>query len=91
MAMYKNNEYLTLTNSNEEYWDKEYSSGEEVPVSGIYRCTDCGEEVTCNKGDVFPPNDHAHSKAVSFLSRLKDKSSKKWMLIIQTNTTGIMK
>ncbi|MBM4395606.1 MAG: hypothetical protein FJ087_07945 [Deltaproteobacteria bacterium] len=29
--------------------------GETVPESGIYKCIWCGNEVTCVKGEVFPP------------------------------------
>lgn len=90
MAIYKESDAVKPTDSNDEYWSKEYSSGEEVPVSGIYRCNNCLEEVTCNQGDVFPPNDHSNSKVATLLSRLKDKNSK-WKLVVQTNTTGLMK
>ena len=32
-----------------------YRPGELVPASGIYRCIRCGNEVTCVKGEPFPP------------------------------------
>ena len=32
-----------------------YTSGEIVPQSGIYKCTNCGNEITCVKGERFPP------------------------------------
>lgn len=31
------------------------TSGETVKVSGIYKCSVCGNEVTCVKGEPFPP------------------------------------
>ncbi|WP_160670678.1 zinc ribbon-containing protein [Clostridium sp. C8-1-8] len=30
-------------------------SGQKVEQSGIYKCTSCGNEVTCVKGEPFPP------------------------------------
>lgn len=35
--------------------EKEYAPGEEVPVSGTYRCTWINEEYSLEKGDRFPP------------------------------------
>jgi len=32
-----------------------YHPGEEVPISGIYNCENCGNQVACSKGDNFPP------------------------------------
>lgn len=32
-----------------------YKSGEKVPESGIYKCSKCKNEVTCVKGEPFPP------------------------------------
>jgi hypothetical protein len=32
-----------------------YKSGQKVPQSGIYRCVRCNNEVTCVKGEPFPP------------------------------------
>lgn len=32
-----------------------YKSGQIVPQSGIYKCTNCNNEVTCVKGEPFPP------------------------------------
>lgn len=30
-------------------------SGQKVQVSGIYKCSKCKNEVTCVKGEPFPP------------------------------------
>jgi hypothetical protein len=32
------------------------------PRSGIYMCTNCGDEAACNKGDPLPPQDHRQYK-----------------------------
>lgn len=32
-----------------------YKSGQTVPQSGIYKCSICKNEVTCVKGEPFPP------------------------------------
>ena len=32
-----------------------YKSGEKVQQSGIYKCSKCKNEVTCVKGEPFPP------------------------------------
>jgi len=32
-----------------------YTSGQIVATSGIYKCTKCGNEITCVKGEPFPP------------------------------------
>lgn len=56
-----------------------YGIGDEVPVSGIYRCRNCGKEITSNQGDKFPPqNTHQHPQA----------GPVRWRLIIWTNTSG---
>lgn len=32
-----------------------YTTGQIVPISGIYECTNCDNEITCVKGNKFPP------------------------------------
>ena len=65
---------------NKEWWINSYNPGDEVPVSGIYRCTGCGKEITSNKNDPFPPqNHHQHSQ---------DQGSVKWKLNVKTDTTN---
>ncbi|WP_447870352.1 protein L [Serratia fonticola] len=81
MAAYTNEtkKHLTLVSGDNERWKSTYGPGKEVPVSGIYRCTVCGKEITSNKSDPFPPqNHHQHSSN-------KDIS---WQLIIRTDTAG---
>lgn len=59
-------------------WKYVYGIGSEVPASGIYRCTGCGDEITSNKGDKFPPqNRHQHKDP---------KVDVLWQLIVKTQT-----
>lgn len=45
-------------------FDTLHKPGDRVPLSGIYKCTGCGDEVCCNKGDPLPPqNRHQHTSA----------------------------
>ena len=58
-------------------WRKLYHPSNECPASGIYRCVNCGDEVTSNKGDKLPPQNHAqHDSANKIL----------WELIVKTKT-----
>lgn len=59
-------------------WSNAYGISAEVPASGIYRCTGCGDEITSNKGDKFPPqNRHQHKDP---------KVDVLWQLIVKTQT-----
>lgn len=73
--------YLSkVNNPNDKHWTHVYEIGEQVPVSGIYRCYHCGDEITSNKGDRFPPQNKTqhpvHSKPVV------------WQLVVLTETKG---
>lgn len=71
--------FLQNVNDDKPWWNELYSPGETVPHSGIYRCVNCGKEITSNEYDPFPPqNDHQHPKNESI----------KWQLIIRTDTKG---
>ncbi|WIO60035.1 hypothetical protein [Pseudomonas amygdali] len=60
-------------------WDTLYQIASKVPVSGIYRCEGCGDEITSNKDDIFPPqNKHQHA----------NKAKVEWRLIVETQTKG---
>ena len=60
MAVYKDGN--RLEHSQDAAFDAIYKPGDIVPYSGIYRCTSCNDEVACNAGDPFPPqNHHQHS------------------------------
>jgi len=42
-------------------FDREHGPGEIAPLSGIYECLGCGDEIAANKGDPLPPqNRHQH-------------------------------
>jgi hypothetical protein len=63
-----------------EEWQYVYGIGAAVPASGIYRCTGCGDEITSNKGDKFPPqNRHQHANS---------SVPVQWQLIVKTQTKG---
>ena len=60
-------------------WDDLHQIGSTVPASGIYRCEGCGDEITSNKGDQFPPqNKHQHTNTKKV----------EWRLIVETQTKG---
>ncbi len=60
-------------------WDSLHPIGATVPASGIYRCEGCGDEITSNKGDQFPPqNKHQHT----------NQKKVEWRLIVKTDTQG---
>lgn len=80
LAYYTSKSTLGRVTSDKSWWTDEFDPGDEVPVSGIYKCTGCGREVTSNKGDPFPPqNRHQHPV---------DHGDVRWRLNIRTNTTG---
>lgn len=60
-------------------WDTLHPIASIVPVSGIYRCEGCGDEITSNKDDRFPPqNKHQHT----------NQKKVEWRLIVETQTQG---
>lgn len=60
-------------------WDTLHQIASIVPASGIYRCEGCGDEITSNKGDRFPPqNKHQHT----------NQRKVEWRLIVETQTKG---
>jgi hypothetical protein len=56
MAAYKNADFFTQQTG--PAFDFLHKPGMPVPVSGIYKCSGCGDEIACNKGDPFPPQNH---------------------------------
>jgi hypothetical protein len=46
-------------------FDYLHAPGSRVPLSGIYRCTGCGDEVASNKGTVFPPQNHRQHRVAA--------------------------
>jgi len=72
--------FISTTNSpGHAHWTTLYEIGDTVPVSGIYRCQGCGDEITSNAGQPFPPqNRHQHADtSVEVL----------WQLIVRTKTS----
>ena len=77
MALYdgKNSQYVKPGHGTA--FDAEHKPGTAVPHSGIYRCKNCGDEVTCNKGDPLPPQNHSqHSGTTPIV----------WKLLVYTQT-----
>ncbi|MCB5191787.1 protein L [Methylobacillus arboreus] len=80
MAWYFDGNSLVQSNGNNIWWKTIYDPGDEVPVSGIYKCQGCRKEITSNSGDPFPPqNHHQHDRAQGAI---------RWKLIVRTNTNG---
>lgn len=78
MAYYNNNKTTYLKSSDSYLFDLKWGPGEEVEQSGIYRCTSCGLEAACNKGDHFPPqNSKQHPKKEDDIQ---------WKLVVATNS-----
>lgn len=72
--------FIVEIESSKEWWIRLYSAGDTVPVSGIYRCKGCKREITSNKEDSFPPQNH-HQHATS-------SGKIEWQLIVRTDTNG---
>lgn len=73
MAEYQDTNEVTRTK--DSAFDSTYRPGDEVPRSGIYICTNCRDEVACNAGDPFPPQNHRQHKS--------DKPIR-WKLLVRT-------
>ncbi|EFB1645163.1 protein L, partial [Escherichia coli] len=58
-------------------WRYYYKPGNTCPASGIYRCTNCGDEVTCNKDDPLPPQNHRQHNVPGDI---------RWELVVMTKT-----
>lgn len=83
MALYApdTQKYLGQTNQpTNKHWTTIYGIGNEVPVSGIYRCYGCGDEITSNKGDVFPPQNKTQHEC--------QNKPVQWELVVMTQTKG---
>lgn len=62
MAFYKYSHFLLP--SDQEAFDIVYEASTLTPRSGIYRCEDCGKEVTSLSGHPLPPQSHhQHAQA----------------------------
>lgn len=72
------NRVKASTKTDLKHWSETHSPGDTVGMSGIYVCTGCDKEVTCNKGDPFPPQNH-HQHAVN-------KPPIRWKLLVRAET-----
>lgn len=80
MSWYTKSSVLVESSGDGDWWKKTYEPGEVVSVSGIYRCVGCKKQVTSNKNDPFPPqNHHQHSSGQGAI---------RWKLNVRTNTEG---
>lgn len=80
MAWCTRNSVIENVAGDGSHWTTIYNPSEAVPVSGIYKCLGCKKEITSNKGDKFPPqNHHQHSTAQGKIQ---------WKLNVRTNTDG---
>lgn len=76
MAQYKYNTALHHHTSTE--FDKLHTPGAIAPLSGIYRCTGCGDEISIAKGHILPPQNHHQHPNVLIPIR--------WQLIVCAQT-----
>lgn len=80
MAWFKDEKNVVKISTTSDYWAEVHSPGQSVAVSGIYICTGCKAEVTCNNKDPFPPqNHHQHPTSLGKIG---------WKLLVLTNTSG---
>lgn len=56
MALYKYQQALTL--STDAAFDALHSPGVPAPHPGIYRCSNCGDEIAIAGGHTLPPQNH---------------------------------
>lgn len=72
MALYKHGNLLGQ--SQDGAFDNVFMPGAAAPHSGIYRCTACGDEDACNKGNPLPPQNHRqHNPALGHI---------RWQLLV---------
>ncbi len=72
MAQYKYSQYLNK--SDHSAYDTKHSPGDTATNAGIYRCTNCGDEIAIAKGHTLPPqNHHQHNPSAGKIE---------WQLIV---------
>ena len=73
MAIFKYYEFLSRSREADTF-ETEHAPSTVVPLSGIYRCAECGREIVSNESDSFPPeNHHLHTEGQGPIS---------WLLIV---------
>jgi hypothetical protein len=60
VALYKDASKLAKHESTA--FDEKLKPGTVVSNSGIYRCSNCGDEIAANKGNPLPPQNHHQHK-----------------------------
>lgn len=56
MALYKHGNYLNQ--HQDAAFDATHAPGTPAPHPGIYRCTNCGDEIAIAGGHILPPQNH---------------------------------
>ena len=68
-VLYKYPQYLSRTDS--DIFDKDFTPGAITVHSGIYRCKNCGKEVTSVASHPLPPqNHHQHAGNIPIIWQL---------------------
>ncbi|MFJ3485217.1 protein L [Pseudomonas sp. NPDC090202] len=73
--------YVTETLSDNDHWTHAYGVGTAVPVSGIYRCMGCGEEIVSKRGESFPPQNRYQAVC--------QEKPVLWELVVMTQTVRV--
>lgn len=71
---------LNTNQPTNEHWTSTYGIAATVPVSGIYKCVNCGDEITSNKNDKFPPQNKTQHEC--------QNKPVRWKLVVMTQTKG---
>ncbi|NIG79449.1 hypothetical protein F3J34_38505 [Klebsiella sp. Ap-873] len=56
MAIYKYSS--NIQQNNHSAFDAEHNPGIAAPYAGIYKCTNCGDEIAIAVGHTLPPQNH---------------------------------
>jgi hypothetical protein len=56
MALHKYPRFLRI--SQDQAFDNVHAPGTATPLSGIYKCESCGDEIASNRGQPLPPQNH---------------------------------
>ena len=73
MAIYESDSYVRK--GTDPAFKHYYDPGTTAPLSGIYRCQNCGREAVSTKGHTLPPQNH-HQHA--------DGTAIQWVPIVKT-------
>ena len=76
MALYKNPK-VVIQNSDKAF-DEIWEPGQTPGHPGIYRCLGCGKEITSNKDNTLPPQNHHQHTATQGKIR--------WQMVVYAQT-----